>query len=512
MNNQLSSKLNQKLNSLVDSYKTLKMILIPNLSEDKNFFMKSFLDIILFQIQLFIRIVTIKEQKKAFDLLNYNNQVLSQKITAFYDHFNSSKSDNKETDPMKISENYKKFLEFDLNDKIIINDNFNKINVKSPEIKKHKSMGYIKIKETAKKKENNNNYNISKHNDDYNTDDNNLWQCTTTRNNKKDNFISSDKNNKKIKNINIRNYLKTKENLQNNQASMSDNDFMNFTTIGYRESKILEDDNEKTLTQTNNNAPNKDYFISICATNRLIDRLNKKSISKKTSPNNKSNNNIKTNNNISDRLLSNTISRNNKSKNNINNFNGFGSYFSIDEFLIPCNSKNTKKNNNEKLYLTKEGNILLNDHQKDLIEKYVNKCVLNESINLLSNNISNNKIKPIKNSFVNENITEDDKEVLELLNTLPTSFKKPIDYFITKKRTLFLNSGIFKACHKAIDNYKELEGKEKIFSKKISRNKSNVGKLITTAKSTTNVKQKNKKFFDTETNDNININQTVIKN
>ena len=340
-------------------------------------------------------------------------------------------------------------------------------------------------------------------------DDNNLWQCTTLKNNKKDIFISNGKNKKKF---NFKNFLKTKENLEKNinQIIINDNDIV---AAGYKESKIIEDDKEKTFTQNNNiisKYPEKDNYITVCSTNRLVNRINKKGISTKSSPNNKSCNNIKTKNKISNRLLNNTIYRHYKSKSIYNNINNYGSYFTLDEFLIPYNSKNPKKNNNEKLYLTKEGNILLNDHQKNLIEKYVNKRVLKGGMNTVSKKNSKNKINTMNNVNSKINATENENEVLKLLKILPDSIQKSIECFINKKHFSFLNRGIFKACQKAIDNYKELEEKEKIFSKKTARNKSNDEKLLKLSTSFSNIRSFKKKFFDIEINSNMDINKTIM--
>ena len=508
MNNQLSLKLNQKLSSLLDSYKTLKMILMPNLSDDQKFFMKSIIDIILFQIRFFIRIAATKEQKIIFDLLNYNNQVLSQKITSFYDHFNTNKSNKKETNPIKISEN-KKFLEFNLNDKITVNENLNKINAKSSVIKINKSMKFIKIKEKSKKHVNkNNSNNILKYNEDYNTDDKQL----ITQNNNKDDFLSNDKFNN---NVNIRNYINAKVNLQKNENRnlIDDNDFIGLTSIRNKESEIFENDKEKTFTKKTNNISNysNKNYNTMCPTARLVKKLNKIRINTKTLRNNKSYNNLKTKNHISDRVLCKTISKNNKSNNNNSSNNNNDSFrrFSLDEFLIPYNLKNAKKDNKEKLYLTKEGKILLNDHQKNIIEKYVNKCASKGKTNLVSKKFSKDKTQSVKNFHINENISYDEKEAVELLNLLPSSLQKTIDYFINKKCNSFLYSVIMKACHKTIDNYNELERKEKNFGKKKSRNKDNIDSLVMSVKSISSFKPYQKRTFDTEANNYTNINKTV---
>ena len=171
--------------------------------------------------------------------------------------------------------------------------------------------------------------------------------------------------------------------------------------------------------------------------------------------------------------------------------------------------KNAKKDNKEKLYLIKEGKILLNDHQKNIIEKYVNKCASKGKTNLVSKKFSKDKTQSVKNFHINENISYDEKEAVELLNLLPSSLQKTIDYFINKKCNSFLYSVIMKACHKTIDNYNELERKEKNFGKKKSRNKDNIDSLVMSVKSISSFKPYQKKTFDTEANNYTNINKTV---
>ena len=63
-------------------------------------------------------------------------------------------------------------------------------------------------------------------------------------------------------------------------------------------------------------------------------------------------------------------------------------------------------------------------------------------------------------------------DVTELLQILPESFKVPLDdFYFRKKKASMFDRGIFKICHKVIDNYKILEGKEDIFQFKKSKSK-----------------------------------------
>ena len=80
-----------------------------------------------------------------------------------------------------------------------------------------------------------------------------------------------------------------------------------------------------------------------------------------------------------------------------------------------------------------------------------------------------NKKYYIKGTSMHYNL----KDVTEVLQMLPKSFKVPIDdFYLRKKRASMFDRGIFKICHKVIDNYKILEGKEDIFQFKKSKSKS----------------------------------------
>ena len=160
-----------------------------------------------------------------------------------------------------------------------------------------------------------------------------------------------------------------------------------------------------------------------------------------------------------------------------------GQHFSLDEFLIPYDG-----NNGEKLFLTKKGKVLINKKQKDILEDYVNNYLFDEDdaksfkTEKSSRILHNKKIKDafktlkekknkhfvIKGTSMHYNL----KDVTELLKILPDSFKIPIDdFYLRKKKASIFDRGIFKICHKVIDNYKKLEGKEDIFNFKKSKSK-----------------------------------------
>ena len=83
---QLSKTLpNTKLEILLNSYTSLKSILSPNLSENNNSFMNSLMELIISQLQIFIKLLSLNEETQTYKLLNSNNQCLSKQIAALYE-------------------------------------------------------------------------------------------------------------------------------------------------------------------------------------------------------------------------------------------------------------------------------------------------------------------------------------------------------------------------------------------------------------------------------------------
>ena len=160
-------------------------------------------------------------------------------------------------------------------------------------------------------------------------------------------------------------------------------------------------------------------------------------------------------------------------------------YFSLDEFLVPLSSKK-----GEESFLTKTGNILLNKMQKDILEDYINNYLVQDEEDNKSKTDRHNKVVPMNKSIKEKmkyikggknkkfnlkgtNTIYDLDDINELLQKLPSSFQIPInEFYLKRKKASQFNRSIFKICHKVIDNYKELENKEDIFSfKSKSRNK-----------------------------------------
>ena len=72
-----------KLDYILNSYNSLKLILIPNLNEKNIIFMNSIIDIIISQLETFIELLYINETKKIYELLNINNQIYQSKLQVY---------------------------------------------------------------------------------------------------------------------------------------------------------------------------------------------------------------------------------------------------------------------------------------------------------------------------------------------------------------------------------------------------------------------------------------------
>jgi hypothetical protein len=238
--------------------------------------------------------------------------------------------------------------------------------------------------------------------------------------------------------------------------------------------------------------PNGNMFpmnISISFTNRLLDRIKKpykKNKNKSIQMALEDNNSLKgyrnyQNNNYTPKT---EISKTNKI------FNKNDDYFSLDKFLTPYNKKG------ELMFLTKEGKVLINKKEKDILEDYINNHLFenendknkterkrenksNYNIYNIIPIINNTKekmasIKGQKNKIFrskNTQIKYDLNDLNQLFKKFSFSFQVPIDDFLLKnKKTSLLDKSIFKVCKNILDNYQELENKEDIFT---YRSKSN---------------------------------------
>lgn len=108
---------NSKLENLLESYNSLKLILTPNLTEKNIIFMNSLIDLIISQVKIYISLLNLNEVKKIYDILNINNQNLSKQIANLYEITNNKYSSTSLLEKEKTENNtqtniYKK--DFDL--------------------------------------------------------------------------------------------------------------------------------------------------------------------------------------------------------------------------------------------------------------------------------------------------------------------------------------------------------------------------------------------------------------
>ena len=572
---QLSKTLySSKLEILLNSYTSLKSILSPNLSENNNSFMNSLFDLIISQLQLFVKLLSLNEESKIYNLFNSNNQYLSKQIAGLYefqkynmntkitvntnsekgrndsnkiynqresysvegkkDSFHGNNTDNFEfdfnninTDSKEGENNTDKKIKIDINE---INENFsnnindntikNEVKYKTPkhfEFKQRKNK-FIKINKPEH--ETNDliksfNFNFKDNNKDKEKEKN--IKVKRHKSNKKiiaiDKFIKEKENSSIIKRniISPNNSIPTKKFINISNTKKYDNPSFRMKNNNIPK-KIFEEKNKKTI----KNKPNKEYnkdsikkakskdkkendnsdqkfkrkdrksktvifqtiqipyltdlypnenignqnYITITFSNRILQGLN---TPKKLKRKHKS---------INIKRIKNKPTKINENfkkikKGNLNS----PDYFSLDAFLVPQEGKG-----DEKLFFTKNGNVLINKTQKDILEDYVNNYLFDEedvkrtgtekSIkDKLINNIKSKKNKKfvIKGTSKHYNL----KDVTDVLQILPTSCNGHIDdFYLRKKKASMFDRGIFKICHRVIDNYKKLEGKENIYNHK----------------------------------------------
>ena len=107
---QLSKSIhNSKFETLLNSYTSLKSILSPNLSEKNNLFMNSLMDLIISQITIFLKLLSLNEEKKIFKLITANNQDLSKKIAFLYELPNYQSTNTKISFNSNLKKNRNEF-------------------------------------------------------------------------------------------------------------------------------------------------------------------------------------------------------------------------------------------------------------------------------------------------------------------------------------------------------------------------------------------------------------------
>jgi len=578
-----------KIETLQNSYNSLKSILSPNLSLNNNSFMSYLIELLISQIKFFVNILHLSNDKKLYENLNSNNQNLSKQIAILYEIsksrpcpkltltsstekdnnennqlFNNKEScsleEKKDTINLKNSDNVK--YNFNINTESKAIDNYSILDTKNKEEyennlnNKEDKDKLMQINDIEKEKNEiirNINFNTNqKEHKNYKAKEkftklkspNIIYKKSIQKGKHKDNenklkcrkkfFFSSKKPKNCLSTFRIKeiegpslniepkintnlnfskkglNHLKDrireksydKKNKEKIKVNKEDKtELANKIKNNYqKEDNIYDQNNEETdkveekiepkinkeikfkrkgrkaktvlfktiqlpyligIETSENDIYPDDNYISITLSNDVLNRI-------KTPNNSKLNHrniNIKT---FDGKKLFNSDFK--KEKNLYINTND---YFSLDEFLIPSTGKN-----GEKLFITKKGKVLLNKKQKDILEDYVNNYLYdedNEKISVTEIDNDNKKLKDkknkkyyIKGTSMHYNIND----VTEVLQILPQSFKVPIDdFYLRKKKASMFDRGIFKICHKVINNYKILEGKEDIFQFKKSKSR-----------------------------------------
>ena len=577
-----------KIETLQNSYNSLKSILSPNLSKNNNSFMSYLIELLISQIKFFVNILNLSNDKKLYENLNSNNQNLSKQIAILYeisksppcpkltlttstekdnndnnqfinnkesysleekkDTINQKNSDNVEYNfnintESKAIDNYDIFdsknneeYKNNLNNKedkdklkqinnietekneIIRNINFNTNQKESKNYKEKEKFTKLKspniiYKKSIQKRQNKDNENKLKckkkfffsskkpknylstfrlkgiEGPSYNIEpkiNTNLNCSKKGLNHLKDKIRkkSYDKKNKtkiKVNKDKIELTNKIKNNYQNedniDEQSNEENDKVeeNIELKNNNETKFKRKGRKsktvlfKTIklpyligieTSENDIYPD-DNYISITLSNDVLNGI-------------KTQNNSKLNQrNINFKTFDGKKLFNSDFKTQRNLHINTNDYFSLDEFLIPSTGKN-----GEKLFLTKKGKVLLNKKQKDILEDYVNNYLYDEdeekiSVTEIDNDNKRLKDKKNKKYYIQGTTMHYNlNDVTEVLQMLPKSFKIPIDdFYLRKKKASMFDRGIFKICHKVINNYKILEGKEDIFQYKKSKSR-----------------------------------------
>ena len=180
-------------------------------------------------------------------------------------------------------------------------------------------------------------------------------------------------------------------------------------------------------------------------------------------------------------ILPSTLNKKNRNMNLNLNLNNNPDYFSLDQYLTPYNQ------NGEKMFMTKTGSVSINQNQKDLLEDYINnylfednkikteKCIkknikiynLIQNTNEIKELIKSMKERKNQTKSKNTSTNNDGNDIEKLFQLLPPSFKILVDnVYLKKKKASLFDRSIFKICHNILDDYKELETKEDIFTLK----------------------------------------------
>ena len=351
--------LERNYNTITKSYNTLKIILEPNLTDEKKKLMNFLLELLISQIKLFVDLNSITNLEKIYQILNLNNQVLSKRISCFFylndknDNFFNSESiieDSKNSRNTKLDSlniissndinikrnimpNYfsnNKETIFKTNNTIydVDEDNFtasekNKISdYKNP----NKNSDLIKTNQKKLDSKNKNSYNINNSNSNSNSNSNRNSKKLNTYNNKYE-----DKKKDLPYNLNINIYS---NNSNNNLRNLTEENYSNYYSI------------------------NNKYYNTNTKNKNLNDNLiNKQSNEKRKIDKNSSKNKNQVVPKTMEAYIKNIRKENELYKERKNNIKNFKTNISLKTFEVSNSSKNKLKKNNTGLKRICENNI-----------------------------------------------------------------------------------------------------------------------------------------------------------
>ena len=216
--------LDQSYDTLTNSYNTLRIILDPNLSDEKKNLLNFILETLTSQLKLFMDLITTTSFEKIYQILNLNNQQLSKRISYLFSLFEKNNYYN--SNPTRNLYNSIIIKERDRfeNLKIQSLNNFESNSVSNETIIKNNNAIY------DKDEENNITNNENNENLGYKDINNNKLikinqkkfetKIKCNNNNNTDNNINS-LNNSNNKNININSFKKFKTNMDNKNNIIS---------------------------------------------------------------------------------------------------------------------------------------------------------------------------------------------------------------------------------------------------------------------------------------------------
>ena len=269
----------------------------------------------------------------------------------------------------------------------------------------------------------------------------------------------------------------------NNESEISHQMFANSTVNNLRNSaeipqkiekkniffrKLSDNTYSNSLTQKPKNQNSVNLIISIKHTNRLnnylTNRKNKNLVKNEIVINEVIDDitNNKNNSGKGKHIIKKTNSIPNKKSNGLNK-SKTKNKFSLDDFLIPCN--NSK--NGEKLFLFRAGRVIINNTQKEYLERIIGKSIISPEKN--NNKKYDHELKYKKGKIEwgkeeQKNLGCTAKEMKEIIKLLEESLQNPVNLKIKNKQASIIDNEL-QAARDVISNYKKIKKKEKIFTK-----------------------------------------------